>query len=115
MKIVKLYLMEKDNDKNSLEALNARYIKDFCRMFKGCTVYKADGYWVSDDGVLFQDKTLVCEIFIDTKKSFDDDTKAMVSFFRGVAKHYKQEARQECVSLVVDGQALIIKQQKKAL
>lgn len=108
MKLVKFYMMKKDNKQNSLKALNDGYIKMFCSKFGGCTTYDANGYWVNSNGKLYQDNDTVAEIFVDMKKYFNDDKKAMYSFFRNVAKRYQKEAGQECVSVVIDGQAFII-------
>ena len=108
MKLVKVYLMQYDNKENSLKALNNNYIKEFCSKFGGCTAYNAQGFYVGKGGKLYKDKDLVCEIFVDTKKIFSDNKKAMFSYFKNVAERYKREAKQECVSIVVDGQAFII-------
>lgn len=107
MKIVKFYMMEKDNNKKSLETLNDRYISEFCEKFGGATTYKANGFWFGN-GKLYKDQTLICEIFVDTKKIFKDNKKAMFSYFRDVAKRYQKEADQEAVSVVIDGHAFII-------
>lgn len=108
MKIVKLYFMKEDNDSQSLEALNAKFINEFCAKFGGCTTYDANGYYVGKGGKLYKDKDLICEIFVDAKKHFKDSKKAMFSYFRDVAKRYQREANQESVSIVIDGQAFII-------
>ena len=108
MKIVKFYMMKKDNGKKSLKALNNTYIKEFCGKFGGCTTYDAKGYYVSSSGKLYKDSDTVAEIFVDTKKAFNDNKKAMVSYFRDIAKRYKKEAKQEAVSVVIDGHVFII-------
>lgn len=107
MKIVKFYLMKNDNNSQSLERLNAKYINEFCKKFGGATTYDAKGYW-SDGSKLYIDDDLICEIFIDMKKHFNDNKKTMFSYFRDVAKRYKREARQEAVSVEIDGKAFII-------
>ena len=107
MKVVKVFLMEKDNKQNSLENLNVKFVDEFCSKFGGCTTYTANGYYVGKGGRVYQDKDLICEIFVDTKKIFGD-SKAMYSYFRDVAKRYQRDAKQESVSVVIDGHAFII-------
>lgn len=101
-KIVKFYLMKKDNDKQSLKALNERYIKTFCKMFGGATTYDGTGYWYSSSGEKFVDDVIVCECFV----------KAPIFLKRKqiktLAKKYKHDAKQECVSVVINGHAYII-------
>lgn len=108
MKIVKIYLMQEDNNGKSLKALNDCYISSFCKTFGGCTTYAASGFWYGDRE-LYKDKALVCEIFVDTTSDkWLVDDKELKPFFIGIAKQYKRDAKQEAVSLVVDGEALII-------
>ena len=107
MKIIKFFLMERDNDKKSLKALNDRYVKMFCQKFGGATVYRANGYW-SNGSKLFKDQTLVCEIFINVKDVYKDNKRAMYQDIKNIAKQYKQDARQKAVSVEIDGHAFII-------
>lgn len=108
MKIVKIILMKNDNNGNSLKALNDVYISSFCKTFGGCTTYDANGYWYSGRE-LYKDKALVCEIFVDTTSDkWLVDDKELKPFFVGIAKQYKRAAKQEAVSLIVDGEAFII-------
>jgi hypothetical protein len=107
MKLAKVYLMQEDNDKKSLEGLNTKFINEFCEKFGGCTTYTANGYYVGKGGKVYQDKDLVVEIFVDMK-DFHNNKKSMFAYFRGVAKRYQKEAKQESVSIVIDGNAYII-------
>lgn len=103
MRVVKFYLMKKDNEKNSLKKLNERYISMFCQVFGGCTTYQANGYWF-ENGKLIFDKDIVCEIFIENKFSL----KFLYAFFKLVAIDYKKEAKQLAVSYEIDGHAHIL-------
>ena len=101
-KIVKFYLMKKDNDQKSLKALNERYIKMFCKKFDGATVYDGKGYWYSPSGEKFVEEVTVCECFV--KAPLFLKRKQL----KALAKKYKYDAEQECVSVVIDGHAYII-------
>ena len=108
MKIVKFYLEEKGNRDESLKELNDRYISEFCKKFDGATIYSANGLW--SNGVrLFDEQANICELFVNIEKTFHGNKKAMVSYFMSMAKRYKREAKQEAVSIVIDGQTYIIK------
>lgn len=100
-KIVKFYLEKKDNNDKSLEALNELYIQMFYKTFGGATVYDGKGYWYSPDGEKFIEDVTVCECFV----SHIFLKRKQIKKF---AKNYKHDAKQEAVSLVIDGHAYII-------
>lgn len=103
-KIVKLYLVKQDNDHNSLYDLNRRYIKVLSKRFNGSTTYNGRGLWIDEDGKEFPDNITICELFVDPAELGD----TLEHFFIGVAKSYKHDARQMCVSVVIDGEAYIV-------
>ena len=107
MRIAKFYLMKKDG-KLSLETLNQKYISDFVKAFGGGTLYDATGLWVNPNGELVKDDALICELFFDETDFVKKNGLSVFVYLRGKALSYKHDAKQECVSVVIDGNAFII-------
>lgn len=101
-KIVKFYLEKKDNKNQSLKTLNEFYIQKFCETFGGATAYDGKGYWVSPSGEKFVEDVTVCECFVKTPLFLKRRQ------IKTLAKKYKHDAKQEAVSVVIDGKAYII-------
>lgn len=54
-----IYLMDKDNNGQSLQMLNRDIINMLCNEFGGATVVDASGYWVEDDKTFKDDNIKV--------------------------------------------------------
>lgn len=108
MRIAKFYFMKKDNKQLSLESLNKRYVSELVKAFGGGTLYDANGLWVKPNGELVKDDALICELFFDEEEFVKKNGLSVFVYLRGKALDYKQDARQECVSVVIDGNAFII-------
>ena len=108
MRIAKFYLMKYDNKKNSLNTVNQKYISDFLKTFGGCTTYDAKGYWINKDGVTVEDNDLVCELFFDETDFIKKNGLSVFAYLRSKALSYNLDAKQDSVSIVIDGNAYII-------
>lgn len=108
MRISKFYLMKADNNEESLNAINQKYISDFLKAFGGCTTYNANGFWINNDGVAMEDNDTVCEMFFDEEDFTKKNGVSVFTYLQEKAKTYMKDANQLSVSIVIDGNAYII-------
>ena len=108
MKISKFYFMKENNEHVSLESLNQKYIEEFLKAFGGGTLYNATGLWVNPNGEIVKDSDLICELFFDETDFLNKNGMCVFDYLRKKALSYKRDAKQDSVSIVVDGNAFII-------
>ncbi|MCF3935022.1 molybdenum cofactor biosynthesis protein MoaE [Acuticoccus sp. M5D2P5] len=89
-----------DNDGSDNAAVLDRTIRTVCGLFGGATVYAAKGYWLNDEGRLYEDAVSVVV-------SYSTNDEAMDSL-RALAREVLDLTDQEAVFISVGGSAEII-------
>lgn len=97
MQINKIHLMKKSNDGESLEQLNNEIIRLIVEHYHGANVSECLGFYTNNDGVVQCEPNVVVEVATNE-----------TDYLKKIAKDYKRTAKQECVFLVLDGDALLI-------
>lgn len=98
---VELIIPAKDNDGSDNAEVVKSAIKDFCKLYGGATVYDAAGYWINEDGRLYEDQVKVLVSAATDKASAKTE-------LRDLAKAVLRATDQEAVFLSVGGEAEII-------
>ncbi|RAI01081.1 molybdenum cofactor biosynthesis protein MoaE [Acuticoccus sediminis] len=97
----KIIIPNLDNDGSSNADVLDRAIGNVCTLFGGATVYAAKGYWLNDEGRLYED-----EVSVIVSASTDGD--AAVDALRSLARDVLAVTDQEAVFISVGGKAEII-------
>ncbi|MGH1415361.1 MAG: molybdenum cofactor biosynthesis protein MoaE [Pelagimonas sp.] len=98
---VELIIPAQDNDGSDNSAIITAAIKDMCQLYGGATVYDAAGYWINDNGHLYEDAVKVL-VSAATKP---DEAKAELT---KLARDILDATDQEAVFVSVGGDAEII-------
>lgn len=97
---VEMIIPHQDNDGSDNAALIEDAIRAMCVSFGGATVYDAKGFWVNNEGRLYEDTVAVI------KSAAKDDESAEA--VRALARRVLKLTDQEAVFISVNGQAEII-------
>lgn len=98
---VELIIPTNDNDGSDNAEIIKSAITDLCKLYGGATVYNASGYWVNDEGRLYEDEVKVLV-------SAATDKEAAKAELHNLARDILDLTDQEAVFVSVGGDAEII-------
>ncbi|AUQ92776.1 hypothetical protein PhaeoP24_04218 (plasmid) [Phaeobacter inhibens] len=98
---VELIIPTLDNDGSDNSAIIERNIAQMCKLYGGATVTDAKGYWINDEGRLFEDAVKVLV-------SATTDKDSAMAELEKLAQDILDATDQEAVFLSVGGEAKII-------
>jgi hypothetical protein len=98
---VELIIPAQDNDGSDNSPVIKAAIANFCKLYGGATVYDAAGYWINEEGRLYEDQVKVLVSAATDKKGAKDQLRAL-------ARDVLEATDQEAVFLSVGGDAEII-------
>ena len=102
----KIYFPLFDNDGNDMDALKQFVIKDSIMYFGGLTTYSASGYYMMNDGIVKADKIEILEYYFDSMIYHAGSYP--IDYLKGLAQVICNDAKQECVLLVIDNESFFI-------
>lgn len=98
---VELIIPALDNDGSDNTPVITKAIADFCKLYGGAAVYDAAGYWINENGRLFEDQVKVMV-------SAATDKASAKAELRSLAQDVLDATDQEAVFLSVGGEAEVI-------